>query len=229
MLEPLEKRNFSSESSKAILNDLLSVMRKRKTTRDFSDEQFDIEIIMKAIEVAGTAPSGANKQPWTFAVIQDQETKKTLRRWAESEEAKFYEKNAPQQWLDDLKFLHTNQHKEFITTAPYIIPVFTRFYEIDENGEKTPNYYATESVGLATGLLIAALHLAGISTLTYTPSNRNQLTELLGRPKNEKTFMVIVAGLPKDLAKVPAMTKKTREQISLIYESVKPRNLNNVP
>lgn len=223
MLQPLEPRDYSNERALEILKDLRSIFRKRKTTRDFSNHPVHRDVILKAIEIAGTAPSGANKQPWTFGLIEDEATKKTLRTWTEQEEFKFYHKNAPKQWLDDLKPLHTNEVKEFITTAPYLIPVFCRGYEKDEKGQKVPNYYCTESVGIATGFLISALHMAGVATLTYTPSNKNQITDLLGRPKNEKTFMVIVAGVPKVDAMVPTVSKKTREAISVIYESVQER------
>lgn len=220
MLEKVTIPQFDNQISTHISAELLDIFQKRKTTRDFSDQPVSLQIILNAIAIAGTAPSGANKQPWTFAVIGDEATKKIIRDKAEDEERKFYEETAPQKWLDDLKPLHTNSTKEFITNASYLVPVFAEQYGLHDNETKSNNYYVKESVGIATGMLISALHLAGLSVLTYTPTNRNFLVDLLGRPRNERTFMVVVVGRPAEGAESPLLSKKTLNQIVQIYQSV---------
>lgn len=223
MLQKVGFQDFDNALSLGISQKLLSLFRKRKTTRFFQNADIDIEIIKNAIAVAGTAPSGANKQPWSFGLICDDEKKRVIRERAEEEEREFYEVKAPQYWLNDIKPFHTDSKKEFITEASYLIPVFCKQYDIDENNEKTTNYYVKESVGLATGFLISALHLSGLAVLTYTPSNRNFLVDLLGRPRNERTFMVLVVGRPATDAKVPVLDKKTLDEILTIYHSVEER------
>lgn len=227
MLEPLVAQKFDNTGAVSITKDLLSLFRKRRTTRHFSEAPVDREIILNAIATAGTAPNGANKQAWTFAIVTHPELKAEFRRQAEQEEAKFYHEQAPESWLNDLKPLHTNEEKEFITTAPYLIPVLYRNYDLDEQGNKSTNYYAKESVGLATGFLLASLHMAGLSTLTYTPSNSKYLVDLLDRPKHEHVFMVVVVGRPAEDAKVPSLTKKSLEQITALYEAVPERKIES--
>ena len=220
MLERISAPKFDNESALKISSSLLSVFQKRKTTRDFSPQEIDIEIIKNAIAVAGTAPSGANKQPWGFSIIGDQKTKKIIREQAELEEKKFYEETAPKKWLDDLMPLHTDASKKFLTDASYLIPIFAKQYSLDERQEKSNNYYVKESVGIATGMLISALHLSGLSVLTYTPTNRNFLVELLGRPRNERNFMVLVVGVPDKSAQAPILTKKPLDQILNVFKGV---------
>lgn len=217
MLETQAQQLFNNEKSLKIITELHSIFTKRKSTRQFSDQPVDMDIILKAIAIAGTAPSGANKQPWSFGVIHDPDTKHIIKEKAEAEEDVFYNKKAPQKWLNDLKPLHTKPQKDFITQASYLIPIFYKNFELDSENNKDKNYYVKESVGIATGLLISALHLSGLSTLTYTPTNRKFLVDLLGRPSNEGAMMVVATGLPSNTAKTPVISKKTLEEISFIY------------
>ena len=224
MLEKLPIQDFCEERSLAIVSSLVSLFKKRRSTRHFRPITFDLEIIKQAIAIAGTAPSGANKQPWSFAIISNPNIKATIRHWAELEEEDFYSKKSSQKWLDDLKPLHTDTKKEFLTEASYLIGIFFSNYGLDQTGAKFSHYYVRESVGIATGFLLSTLHMAGLSTLTYTPSNRRNLTRLLRRPDNENTYMVIAVGLPKDSAKVPTISKKTINEILTIYRNVDERN-----
>ncbi|MEM7646881.1 MAG: nitroreductase family protein, partial [Pseudomonadota bacterium] len=173
MLKEMDRQHFENARGVDITRSLLSIFRRRKTTRFFKKSHVDEEIVKNAIAIAWTAPSGANKQPWSFALISDEHTKEEIRERAEQEEREFYQEKAPKQWLNDLKPFHTNADKSFISQASYLIPVFCKNYDLDEENQKTNNYYVKESTGLATGLLIGALHMAGLSVLTYTPSNRN--------------------------------------------------------
>lgn len=223
MLERLQLQNFSNKRSLSVLRDLIAVFNKRRSTRHFSNQVMDRNIALRAIEVANTAPSGANKQPWTFMIVDDPVTKALIRKKSEEEEKLFYEERAPDSWLEDLKPLHTNFEKPFIEEASFLIPIFSKSYNLPEDELTRKNYYIKESVGIATGFLIASLHMAGLSTLTYTPSNRKFLAKLLGRPKNESTFMVVAAGLPTSDATAPIIHKKTLEQVLAIYENVKER------
>ncbi len=223
MLEPIKRAQFSNSRALEISGELVEVFRKRKTTRFFKQADVDLQIILNAIAVAATAPSGANKQPWAFSVIKDQKTKEIIREAAEAEERQFYNLKAPQKWLDDLKPLHTDANKEFITEASYLVPVFLKQYGVNEQNDKSTHYYVKESVGIATGLMIAALHMSGLSVLTYTPTNRNFLVDLLGRPRNERTFMVVVVGLAADDARAPVLSKKALKDVVEIYSEVKAR------
>jgi iodotyrosine deiodinase len=222
MLEPINRPLYDNQKALGLTQELLEIFRKRKTTRFFQKADIDLEVILNAISIAGTAPSGANKQPWSFAVVHNQQLKEKIRKAAEEEERKFYEETAPEKWLNDLKPLHTDAHKEFLTEASYLIPVFSKQFNLEKEG-KTTNYYVKESVGLATGFLISALHLAGLSVLTYTPTNRNFLVDLLGRPRNERTFMVLVVGVAADNAMAPKISKKHLDEIVTIYKDVKGR------
>ncbi|MCB0364646.1 MAG: nitroreductase family protein [Bdellovibrionaceae bacterium] len=224
MLEKLTQQEFSNATARTIVRSLLSVFRKRRSTRHFDQAPIDIEIIKMAVAIAGTAPSGANKQPWSFAIIQEQELKSAIRQKAEEEESLFYAERAPQKWLRDLEPLHTDATKEFLTEASYLIPIFYATFDVDAQGAKSTHYYAKESVGIATGLLIAALHLAGLSVLTYTPSNRRFMTRLLNRQENENAFLVLAVGLPHPEARVPQLSKKTLSDILTIYKNVSERN-----
>lgn len=189
-------------------------VRRRRTVRDFSDRQVPRNIIEKCIASAGTAPSGANLQPWRFVAVSDPELKRRIREAAEEEEHEFYTKRAPQEWLDALAPLGTDEHKAFLEIAPYLIAIFALSYGLLSDGRKVKHYYATESVGIATGILITALHHAGLATLTHTPSPMNFLNEILGRPANERPFLLLVVGYPAKDATVPEIDKKTLSEIA---------------
>ncbi|MBY6129005.1 nitroreductase family protein [Qipengyuania aquimaris] len=191
-------------------------LKQRRTCRYFSDEPVPCEVIEAAIEAAGTAPNGANHQPWHFAVVSSPDKKKAIREAAEAEERNFYAGKASDEWLDALAPLGTDEDKPFLETAPWLIVVFAqRKGGIEEDG-KTQNYYVNESVGIACGMLIATLHEAGIATLTHTPSPMGFLRELCGRPEHEKPLMVVVVGHPEEGATVPAhaLKKKPLSQIA---------------
>lgn len=184
----------------------------RRTVRDFSDKDVPFEIIEKAILTAGTAPSGAHMQPWRFVVVRDQEIKSKIREAAEKEEFESYHNRMSEKWLRRLAPLGTDEHKPFLEIAPYLIIVF-RINSIGEGEEKEPTYYSQESVGIAVGMLLAALHNAGLATLTHTPSPMRFLQEILDRPKNEIPFVLIPVGYPADDAKVPDLRRKSLEEI----------------
>lgn len=189
-------------------------IRRRRTVRDFSDQAVDSEVIENAVRAAGTSPSGAHKQPWHFAIVSKPEIKQKIRLAAEAEEREFYGGRAPQSWLDDLKVFETDAQKPFLETAPYLIAVFLQRNTIDEEGKKHKNYYMPESVGIATGMLLTALHFSGLATLTHTPSPMKFLNEILDRPSNEKPFMLIVVGHPAKDATVPDLERKPFEEIA---------------
>jgi nitroreductase len=195
-------------------SDFYQQMKKRRSVRDFSERPVDAEILRNAIRTAGTAPSGANKQPWHFVLVSDPKVKCTIRQAAEREEHEFYSRRAPQAWLDDLKHLATDEHKPFLETAPHLIAVFLQRNSIGADGRKHKNYYMPESVGIATGFLIAALHNAGLATLTHTPSPMKFMNEILLRPNNEKPYMLIVVGYPKKDATVPDISRKLYTEIA---------------
>ena len=188
------------------------MMNRRRTVRSFSAEKFDVKLLEYAIMTAGTAPSGAHKQPWRFVIVESVEVKKQIREAAEKEEKESYEHRMPEQWLKDLEPLGTDWHKEFLETAPYLIVVFRIDYGVEE-GEKRKHYYVSESVGIATGILIAALHNMGLATLTHTPSPMNFLRDILGRPKNEKPFVLLPVGFPADDCEVPVLKRKPADEI----------------
>ena len=189
-------------------------IRRRRTVRDFSDQPVSQSIIEDALRAAGTAPNGANLQPWHFVVISDPTVKRRIRIEAEAEETEFYQSRAPQEWLDALAPLGTDPHKPFLEHAPYLIAIFAQPYGLLPDGRKVKHYYATESVGIATGFLIAALHHAGLATLTHTPSPMGFLNEILGRPSHERPFLLLVVGYPSETAQVPAITKKPLTEIA---------------
>ena len=189
-------------------------LKRRRTVRDFSKKDVPLEVIENCILTAGTAPNGANLQPWHFAVVSDPEIKKKIRIAAEEEEKEFYSNRAPKEWLDALAHLGTDEHKPFLETAPYLIAIFSKSYEVLPDGKKVKHYYAQESTGIACGILITAMHNAGLVSLTHTPSPMNFLNEVLGRPKNEKPFLLLVVGYPAKDAKVPDIQKKKLEEIA---------------
>jgi nitroreductase len=189
-------------------------MRHRRSVRQFSSEPVAREVLEQCIRAAGSAPSGANRQPWHFVVVSDADVKRQIRLAAEQRERRFYEKQAPEEWLDALAPLGTNWSKPFLEAAPYLIVVFLEPYGLGPNGEKTKNYYVRESVGLATGVLLAALHEAGLASLTYTPPEMRFLRELLGRGENERPFLVVVTGRPAEDATVPDIRRKGLGEIA---------------
>ena len=200
--------------------EFLEMMRKRRTIREFSPEPVSIDIIENAIRTAGTAPSGANQQPWRYVVVQDADIKRQIREAAEAEEKESYEHRMSQEWLDALAPLGTDWHKPHLTEAPYLIVCFRLDYglELDENGEeqRVKHYYPGESMGISVGMLIAALHNAGLATLTHTPSPMKFLNEVLKRPRNERPFVLLPVGYPAEDCEVPNITKKPIEEIMIV-------------
>ena len=192
-------------------------MQRRRTVRDFSSDPVPFHLIESAIRTAATAPSGANQQPWKFVVVSDPEVKRKIRIAAEEEEREFYAHRAPQEWLDALAPIGTDWHKPFLEDAPYLIVVFRVDYgltvEPDGRESKLKHYYVTESVGIAVGMLLSALHLAGLASLTHTPSPMGFLCEVLNRPKNERPFVLIPVGFPAEEAEVPAIGKKRLSEV----------------
>jgi nitroreductase len=198
--------------------DFYAEMRRRRTVRHFSHRPVERAVIEACLRAAGTAPSGANQQPWHFVVVSNPAIKAQIRQAAETEEREFYSGRAPQEWLDALAPLGTDAHKPFLEIAPYLIAVFVQPYEVNPDGSKTKHYYTTESVGIATGILITALHHAGLATLTHTPSPMAFLNQILHRPAHERPFVLLVTGYPAENAHVPAITKKALEQIATFIE-----------
>jgi nitroreductase len=189
-------------------------MARRRTIRDFSDRPVAREVIESCLGAAGTAPSGANLQPWQFVAVSDPAVKREIRVAAEAEEKEFYEKRAPQAWLDALAPLGTDSRKPFLEIAPWLIAVFAQPVRILADGTKSPTYYAIESVGIATGMLVTAVHWCGLAALTHTPSPMSFLNRILGRPAHEKPFVLLVVGHPAEGARVPDISRKGLAEIS---------------
>ena len=208
-LDPAEMRKRSGE--------FYAQIKRRRTVRDFSDRKVDRDIIENCILAAGTAPNGANLQPWHFSIVESVNIKQRIREAAEEEEREFYGGRAPQEWLDALAPLGTDDSKPFLEIAPYLVVIFSKAYDIQPDGTKVKNYYSTESVGIATGMLITALHHCGLATLTHTPSPMKFLNDILDRPSNERPFVVLVVGYPSPDAMVPVITKKPLDQISTYH------------
>ena len=183
-------------------------MRRRRTVRHYASRPVPRDVIEQCLLAAGTAPSGANRQPWHFAVVTDPALKREIRASAEKEEREFYTHRAPREWLDALAPLGTGPEKPFLETAPVLIAIFCKSYDVQVDGRKAKNYYANESVGIAAGMLITALHHCGLATLTHTPSPMGFLNALLGRPANERPFLLLVVGHPAADATVPDIRKK---------------------
>jgi iodotyrosine deiodinase len=194
--------------------DFFDLVNSRRTIRNFSNKKVPRVIIENCVRAAGTAPSGANLQPWHFVIIGNSKVKKEIRIAAEKEEHEFYKNRAPEEWLNALKVLGTDEKKPFLETAPYLIAVFSKSYEINDKGVKTKNYYPLESTGIACGLLITAIHYSGLAALTHTPSPMKFLNKILKRPVNEKPFLILVVGYPADDAKVPDIKRKSFQIIS---------------
>jgi nitroreductase len=205
------------EEMKRRAADFYRQLRKRRTVREFSKRPVPLEILEQCLLTAGTAPSGANQQPWQFVVVADPAVKKRIREAAEAEEREFYGGRAPDDWLEALSHLGTDEHKPFLEDAPYLIVIFARNHGVRADGSKVKHYYVTESVGIATGLLIAAVHNAGLVSLTHTPSPMGFLNEILRRPSHERAFLILVVGYPKDDARVPKITKKELPEIATFF------------
>ena len=212
-------REYPIEEMRARLEEFYTDLNRRRTVREFSDRPVPRDIIETALKVANTAPSGANLQPWHFAVVSGPETKRKIREAAEAEEREFYEHRASEEWLAALEPLGTDQHKPFLETAPYLIAVFLQKFGELPDGRKVKHYYPTESTGLATGLLIAALHRAGLATLTHTPSPMKFLNQILGRPTSERPFLLLVVGYPASDARVPDISRKELDEFTSWVES----------
>ncbi len=210
--QPLDFRECSLEEMQRRARDFADDIRRRRTVRDFSPRSVPREIIEHCLTAAGSAPSGANLQPWHFVVITDPMLRRRIRTAAEQEEELFYRERAPQEWLDALAPLGTDAHKPFLETAPYLIAIFAEAYGQLPDGRKVKHYYVSESVGIATGFLITALHLAGLATLTHTPSPMGFLNEILERPANERPYLLLVVGYPADDARVPTIGKKQLDE-----------------
>lgn len=213
--KPLDQyREFPLEQMRERVEEFYADIDRRRTVREFSDRPVPRDLIETALKAANTAPSGANLQPWHFVVVSGPETKKKIRVAAEAEEQEFYTHRASEEWLAALEPLGTDEHKPFLETAPYLIAVFLQKYGELPDGRKVKHYYPSESTGLATGMLITALHRAGLATLTHTPSPMKFLNEILGRPKSERPFLLLVVGYPADDACVPDIKRKALEHFS---------------
>lgn len=217
MLEEIKPQKYSDHAGLQVSDHLAQIFKHRRTIRHFSQQVPSREVIENALKVASLAPSGANKQPWFFALIESQDLKEKIKMLAESNEKEFYESGRYQSWVDDLKPLKTGPRKDFLTQAPYLIAVFFKNFESTGEAESERNYYAKESTGLATGFLISALHMSGLSSLTYTPTKMQFLPKVLNRPKNERCFMLLAVGLPEQGCEVPQISKKNLDQVRKMY------------
>ena len=201
-------REYPEEEMRRRATEFRDEMKRRRTVRHYSERPVPRDVIEKCIEAAMTAPSGANMQPWHFVVVSDPELKLRIREKAEAEEREFYHHRAPQEWLEALEPLGTDEHKPYLEAAPYLIAIFVQRFGQLPDGRKVKHYYATESVGIAAGVLITALHNAGLVTLTHTPSPMGFLNEILERPESERAFLLLVVGYPASDARVPTIRKE---------------------
>jgi nitroreductase len=209
-----EYKEYTQEEMLDRSRSFLKDIKRRRTVRDFSDKRIPKEIIENCIAVANSAPSGANKQPWHFVVVNTPLIKKKIRVAAEEEEREFYSSRAPQEWLEALAPLGTDSNKPFLETAPYLIVIFSKSLDVLPDGTKLKTYYAVESTGIAAGFLISAIHNTGMVCLTHTPSPMKFLNDICGRPQNEKPFLVLVVGYPAENAKVPDIVKKGLNEVT---------------
>jgi len=212
--DPLEFNEKTPQEMREAAQKFYDQIKRRRSVREFSDRPVPREIIENALKAAGTAPSGANMQPWHFVVVSNPEIKKKMRSAAEKEEKEFYEHRASEEWLKALEPLGTDTQKEFLEKAPWLIVVFLKKFTFDEQGKRHKNYYTSESVGISCGFLLCALHQAGLATLTHTPSPMKFLNQLLERPKEERAYMIIVAGYPAENATVPVISKQPLDKIT---------------
>jgi iodotyrosine deiodinase len=213
---PLEFERLGADEMRGRSQAFLELMRARRSVRFFSDEPVPHELVRNAVEVAGTAPSGAHQQPWTFVVVSDPALKQEIRAGAEAEEREFYERRATDQWKDAIKPIGTDWVKTHITDAPYVVVVFEQVYRLSEDGEKIKHYYVKESVGIAVGFFLAAVQASGLVALTHTPSPMGFLGRILDRPANERPFILIPVGLPADDSVVPDLSRKPLDEILVV-------------
>lgn len=214
---PYQKRDQTEQEMLERSSSYYRLMNERRSIRMFSDRDVPFEVIEYIVKTAGTAPSGAHKQPWTFCIVRSTDLKAKIRQAAEEEEYKSYNGRMSETWLKDLEPFGTNWQKPFLETVPWIIVVFKRAYELEE-GNKHQNYFVNESVGIACGMLISAIHHVGLATLTHTPSPMNFLTQLLERPENERPYLLLPVGYPADDAKVPDLARKGFDEIAVVYD-----------
>ncbi len=214
---PYQARKLSIDETQNAAKAYYNLLDQRRSVREFSDQAIPIEVVENIIMTASSAPSGAHKQPWTFCVIQDPAIKKAIREAAEKEEYENYHGRMSEEWLKDLEKFATDWNKPFLETAPYLIVLFKKAYDFNEDGSKSKNYYVNESVGIAAGFLISAIHQAGLVTLTHTPSPMNFLQKILNRPENERAFLLLPIGYPADDAQVPILHRKSKEDVIVVY------------
>jgi len=207
-------REYPPDEMLSRASELRAQLQRRRTVRSFSDRPVPKEVIEQCLLAAGTAPSGANLQPWYFVVVSDPGIKRRIREAAEKEEHAFYHGRAPREWLELLEPLGTDEHKDYLETAPYLIAVFAQIHGVRPDGSTFKHYYVQESVGIATGILITSLHHAGLAALTHTPSPMGFLREILGRPANERPLLLVVTGYPAPSARVPVITKKELNEVA---------------
>lgn len=213
--QPLNFMEYPADEMQQRAEAFRASMQRRRTVRHFSDRPVPRELMEECLLTAGTAPNGANLQPWHFVVVSDPRIKHEIRVAAEAEERDFYHRRAPQEWLDALAPLGTDEHKPFLETAPYLIAIFGKNHSELPDGRRVKNYYVNESVGIATGFLIAAIHTAGLASLTHTPSPMGFLNKILSVPSDEKPFLLLVVGYPAEDAQVPVITKKPLEDLAI--------------
>jgi len=219
----LEYYEYPTDEMKQRSEAFYEEIKRRRSVRHFSDRLVPREVIENCLRTAASAPSGANMQPWYFVVVTDPEVKRDIRKKAEEIEHEFYSGEATRKWVKDLEPLGTHANKPFLEVAPCLIVIFAQRYGLLPDGNKRKHYYVTESVGIATGMLITALHHAGLVTLPYTPSRMNFLSKILSRPSNEKPFMILVTGYPADDAVVPIVNKKALKEV-VTYSPVTPHS-----
>jgi len=210
---PFTKESLSNDEMIARSKQFYLEMNKRRSIRFFSSKTFPKEIIENIVLTAGTAPSGANKQPWTYVIVDDPVLKKQIREAAEHEEKEFYDNRITEEWRDDLSHLGTGWEKPYLEIAPYLIVAFKQDYGLDKQGNKSKHYYVNESMGISLGLLITAIHNAGLVTLTHTPNPMTFIRDILNRPKNEKPVVILPVGFPSSDAVVPNIYRKKLEEI----------------
>lgn len=211
-------REYPVEEMKKRTAEFYADLKRRRTVRDFSDRPVPREVIEQCIRAASTAPNGANLQPWHFVIVSNPEIKKQIRKAAEAEEHAFYHERAPEEWLEKLAPLGTDEHKPFLEKAPCLIVIFAQSHGFREDGSIQKHYYVQESVGIATGILITAIHHAGLTSLTHTPSPMKFLNQILKRPANERPYLILVVGYPQRGARVPDISKKPLAEIATFIE-----------
>ena len=212
--EPYQQTEYSAEELVARSAQFRKELSGRRSIRHFSRRAVPVEVVENVVMTASSSPSGANMQPWTFVIVKDADVKREIRLAAEEEEKAFYDHRAPEEWLADLEPLGTDWRKPFLEDAPYLIVVFKKVYRIEEGEQHLKNYYVNESVGIASGFLLAAIHQAGLVALTHTPSPMGFLAGILKRPENERAFLLIPVGYPAEGAEVPVITKKSFEEVA---------------